>query len=101
MKRFIPLTILTALITLQNCGYRRIGDLTVVSNRNINLQKEYVLIKRDVSEKCKLRKQDALEIAIDKVVEKYEGEYMENLKIYIQKNGGHVKITGDIWGFKK
>lgn len=97
MKRLIIVAI--AIVTLSGC-YRRIGDLNMVSNRNIDSNTEYVLIERGVESKSKTKKQDALEQAIDKAVNKYEGEYLMNCRIYVKKNGRKIKVVGDVWGVK-
>ena len=73
----------------------------MVSNRNIDSSKEYVLIARGVEAKSKTKKQDALENAIDKVVDKYEGEYIMNCRIYVKRNGKKIKVNGDVYGIKK
>ena len=78
--------------------YRRIGDLNMVSNRNIDSSKEYVLVARHVEAKANARGQDALEKAIDKAVESVYGEYMMNVQIYVKRNGGKVKVVGDVYG---
>lgn len=79
--------------------YTRIADLNVISNRNYESNANYVLIKRDVTAKANTKRRDALEISIDKAVEKYEGEHMRNVKIYISAT--HIKVEGDVWGLKK
>ena len=83
------------------CGsYERIGDLTMISNRNVDSDKEYVLIKRDVESKAKAKNNDPLEIAIYNITESYKGEYLKNVKIYLKSNGKKLKVKGDVWGLK-
>jgi len=96
MKKSITLVVLTML--LSSC-YTRIADLTVVSNRNVQNMESYHLIERNVSGSEKIKKNDALEIALDEAVESVEGEIMMNAKIYIRKDGRKIKIVGDVWGF--
>jgi hypothetical protein len=89
------------LTTLTSCGsYVRIGDLTGISNRNIDNSEQYVLIERDVESVAKSEK-DALEQAVDNMTKEYEGEFLRNAKIYVKSNGKKVKVIGDVWGIQK
>ena len=88
------------LILMTGCVYHRIGDLTMISNRNIDSSKEYVLIQRNVEGKAKMKKGDALERAIDVATEDYNGEYLMNVKVYVKNNGKKIKVIGDVWGDK-
>jgi hypothetical protein len=90
----------TILLFMSSCAYQRIGDLTMVSNRNVNSGKEYVLIQRNAEGKAKMKKDDALERAIDAATEKYNGEYLMNVKVYVKNNGKKIKVEGDVWGLK-
>lgn len=93
--------IILILITLflSSCGWNRIGDLTMVSNRNVDSSKQYSLIERSVVGKAKTKEDDALERAIDQCTEKNKGEYLMNAKIYVKDNGKWIKVEGDVWGF--
>ena len=84
---------------MSSCYYR-IGDLTMVSNRNIDSKKEYILIQRNAKGKARKKKGDALEQAIDNTTEAYKGEYLMNAKIYVKRNGKKIKVEGDVWGIK-
>ena len=100
MKKIIAIMLL-ALVTF-SCGYKRIGDLTMVSNRNVDKSANYVLLQRDVEVKIKTKKKDYLELAIDEAVQNVEGgEYMMNVKLFIKRNGKKIKVQGDVWGLKK
>ena len=89
------------LATLTSCGsYVRIGDLTGISNRNIDNSEQYVLLERDVESVAKSEK-DALEQAVDNMTKEYEGEFLRNAKIYVKSNGKKVKVVGDVWGIQK
>ena len=78
------------------------GDLTMISNRNVDKSANYVLLARDVEQKIKTKKKDYLELAIDEAVQSVEGgEYMMNVKLFIKKNGKKIKVQGDVWGLKK
>lgn len=87
-------------LTLSSCGtWKRIGDLNMISNRNIETSKEYVLVERNASAKARMNKSDALETAIDEITEEFNGEYLMNAKIYIR--GSIVKVEGDVYALKK
>ena len=85
-------------VTLTSCGsWVRIGDLTSISNRNLDDSKTYVLLNREVEETAD-SDSDALEQAIDNLTKKYEGEFLRNVKVYVKSNGKKVKVVGDVWG---
>ncbi len=89
------------LSTLTSCGsYTRIGDLTGISNRNIDDSKQYVLIERDV-ENIVSSEHDAMEQAVDNITKEHNGEFLRNVKIYVKSNGKKVKVVGDVWGVQK
>lgn len=86
--------------TLVSCGsWVRIGDLTSISNRNLDDSKNYILLNREV-EGIADADSDAMEQAIDNLTKKYEGEFLRNAKIYVKSNGKKVKVTGDVWGIQ-
>ncbi|WP_046746257.1 hypothetical protein [Kordia zhangzhouensis] len=86
-------------LMLVSCGnYIRIGDLTAISNRNLDDSQNYVLLKRDVEAIAKSKNDDALEQAVDNLTKEYEGEFLRNAKIYVKDNGKKVKVIGDVWG---
>ena len=94
MKKIAMFSI--GIVMLTGC-YQRIGDLTIISNRNIDSKTNYQLIERYKTAKAK--SQDALEQAIDKAVKEVDGgEFLKNVKIYVKNNGRKVKIEGDVWG---
>ena len=98
MKRIFLIAL--GIVFLTSCvSYSRIGDLTMISNRNIDSHGKYVLIKRNAEGIAKEENNDALERAIDAATKKYDGEYMMNVKIYIKDNGTTIKVVGDVWGF--
>jgi hypothetical protein len=88
------------LLFMTSCAYQRIGDLTMISNRNVDSGKDYVLIQRNAEGKAKMKKDDALERAIDAATEEYNGEYLMNVKVYVKSNGKKIKVEGDVWGLK-
>lgn len=87
-------------ILMTSCAYQRIGDLTMISNRNVDSGEEYVLIQRSAEGKAKMKKDDALERAVDVATEEYKGEYLMNVKVYVKNNGKKIKVEGDVWGLK-
>lgn len=97
MKRSL-LILLFASILFSSCGYRRLADLNMVSNRNTQTNIQYEEIQRGVEVKVKVRDDNALEKAIDKATEEFKGEYMMNVQIYLSKNNKRMKIIGDVWG---
>lgn len=99
MRNLKNLLLLIGVIVFASCSqYQRIGDLTIISNRNINTNENYVLIKRGVEAKAKMKNDDALENAIDNLADAYNGEYIMNAKIYVKDNGKKIKVVGDVWG---
>ena len=97
-RTIVAMTMTVLTITMTGC-YMRIGDLTIVANRNIDSKTNYQLIERYKTAKTRGTNQDALEQAIDKAVKEVEGgEFLKNVKIYVKNNGRKVKIEGDVWG---
>ncbi len=72
----------------------------MISNRNIDSSKEYVLIERNAEGIAKAENNDALERAIDNITDEFKGEYLMNVRIYVKNNGKKVKVSGDVWGLK-
>ncbi len=82
--------------------WTRIGDLSMISNRNIDSSKEYDLLAREVKGIARRGKgSDALERALDKVTVEHKGEYLMNAKIYVKNNGKKIKVVGDVYGIKE
>lgn len=102
MKKSGILLMTFTVLSLSSCiGYRRMGDLTMISNRNVNSNQNYVLLKRDVEVKIRTKKKDFMEIAIDEIVSSVQGgEYLMNTKLFLKKNGKKFKLVGDVWGVK-
>ena len=99
-RRWLPFFFVLFLTCSCN-SYRRLGDLTLVSNRNFDSSIEYVELEREVEVKVRLSKIDPLEQAIDKATEMAQGEHLRNVKIYLKRNGRKIKIRGDVWGIKQ
>jgi hypothetical protein len=102
-------------ISLSSC-WVRLGDLNMISNRNINTKTEYVELKRTVTAKSSKRTTysqstngwtgeknysennvSPLEQAVDNCVRKIPGgEYLMNATI--EKKGKKYRVTADVWG---
>lgn len=96
MKRIALFTV--AIMLLASCGYKRMGSLTMVSTRNVESSIQYVELARKVEGKTKLKRDDALQEAIDEAVNSVPGgEYMTNVVVYI-KGDRMIKVTGDVYG---
>ena len=96
MKNKILLFGLT--LSLASCGsWNRIGDLTTIGNRNVDDSKKYTLLTREVEAKAEADS-DALEQAVDNLTQKYQGEFLRNVQVYVKSHGKQVQIIGDVWG---
>lgn len=94
--------ILCLAMALQSC-WVRLGDLTVLSNRNYDRSEKYVELQRGVRAKGKRKghAQGALEVAVDKAVSQVPGgEYLSNVTVETNLTGKKVRVTGDVWGKK-
>jgi len=90
---------LAFILMLTACKWQRLGDMTMISNRNLANLSEDVELKRYVEMKVKTSKGDALEHAVDEAVKTVpNGEYLKNVKIYLSGSGKKLKIEGDVWG---
>lgn len=96
MKRIAFVALSALLVSCKS--WVRIGDLTAISNRNVDGSKTYVLISRDVEAQASSQTGDALEQAIDELTKKYEGEFVRNAKVYVRDDGKKVRVVGDVWG---
>jgi len=101
MKKLLLVLILPLTINV-SCAYKRIGDFTMVSNRNVDKSTNYVLLEREVTKKMKTNKKDFLELAVDDAVRGVNGgEYLMNVKLFISSNGKKLKLVADVWGIKE
>jgi len=93
------LIILLAIVVFDSCAYRRIGQLTMISTRNVDSKTDYKLIKKEAVGIAKLKHNDAFQEAVDDAVKQSpDGEFMKNVIVYLKRNGRKIKIEGDIWG---
>ncbi|MEZ4885412.1 MAG: hypothetical protein R3E32_11840 [Chitinophagales bacterium] len=96
-KLLIP--ILCIFLLSSSCAYKRIGDLTQISSRNIDSAQDYQLIQRYVKGVSKVSNGNPLEQAVEVAVKSIEGgEYLQNVKVFVKGNGKKVKVEGDVWG---
>lgn len=99
-KQIKTIAILLTAITLTSC-YTRIGKMTVISTRNMDFTKEYVLLSKDVVGKAKTKKNEALEVAVDKAVHQFPtGEFMKNCTVEVSNSGKKIRVVGDVWGYE-
>lgn len=111
MKKILVLSIGVAL--LSSCiQVKPIGDLTMISTRNIDRSMEYSLVKnyQGLSKKQKRKsKSKDIEEAVNVTVKSTPGgEYLTNVKLYIVINPWRFRevfrqtyvVEGDVWGFK-
>ena len=91
--------LLTLILALSGC-WMRIGDLTMISTRNVDSKTDYELLQRYSVGKGKKKKgRDPLDQAVDKAVRGIPGgEFLKNIKIYVKQGGRKIKVEGDVWG---
>ena len=98
-KTILIASILFSSLMLTSC-WSRMGRLNIVSTRNMDSKTDYVLLSKDVRGKAKSKKQDPIEIAIDKAVKQYPtGEFMKNVVIEVNASGKKIRVVGDVWGY--
>lgn len=98
MKTLSAITLLAVFI-LTGCSFVRIGNLTMASTRNVDTKTEYKILQKGVEGKAKVKKDNALQEAIENAVKKLpDGEFMKNVTVYMKSNGKVMKVVGDVWG---
>lgn len=90
------------LTVLTGCSsYRQIGQLNMISIRNISHGSEYELLQRNVGgspEEIKTSRHKTIDEAINYTVREIPGgEYLMNVKVYAVK-GKRYAAEGDVWG---
>lgn len=106
MKNILLLLILG--LSLSGClGVKQIGDVNIISNRNVELKNgDYELIssyagsssKRELKKEFRKVKAKNIDQALSHVLRNTPGgEFVANAKIYLL-NGSYFVIQGDIWG---
>lgn len=95
----MKVALLIALTALCSSCYNRIGDLSLMSNRNFDKSENYALLKQGVEAKVKTKKKDIVSNAVDKATNSVVGgEYLQNVSLWISLNGKKMRIKGDVWG---
>jgi len=83
------------MILLNSCRVF-LGDLTMISTRNVDPNAKYIELKRYANGKSR-RFETGIESAVnDAVKSAYGGEFMKNVSIY--KRGKKILVEGDVWG---
>jgi hypothetical protein len=91
MSKFTLIALVAGIISIQSCtSVKQIGDINMVSSRNVDKTMDYVLLrsymggnKKEIKDSKKL-KIGSLENAINKVVKETPGgEFLKNVKIYL------------------
>lgn len=101
MKKRNLLAALSLTLFATGCA-NRLGDLTLVSNRNYDKSVNYELLQREVQVKVKTKKNDVLERAVDKATSSVPGgEYLQNVSIWVSPSGKKLKLKGDVYGIKQ
>lgn len=86
------------LIALSSCSHR-LGDLTILSNRNVDSSVKYTCLQREVAVKMRTKKNDVLERAVDKATSSVEGgEYLMNVTLWVSSSGKKLRLKGDVYG---
>jgi hypothetical protein len=111
-SKFLSTTLLISII-FSSCS-QRIGDLTLISNRNVEFQKKHIELKRGVIGKsAKLRLfgftfgKPNIEEALDNAIMKQgTGEYLKNATVsiywhwFLIYGTKGIKIQGDLMGYE-
>lgn len=99
MKKIIYSALFLVCTLLISGCYYRIGELTMISTRNVDSKTDYQLIEKYVKGKAKSNQGNALNIAVDDAVRSVpEGEFLRNVRVYVRQNGRKIKVEGDVWG---
>jgi len=99
------LLFLCAIVLLVSCvTTQQIGDINMISTRNIESNVNYVLLKSYMGaskQEIRKTKSETIEDAIDQVVKSTPGgEYLKNVKLYMVSKGKkkYLAVEGDVWG---
>jgi hypothetical protein len=101
IKNFLSASIFSFVLTGCTVNAKLIGEINMISNRNIDHNTEYQLLSRYqganrnqmMSSRC-VNIQDAINQTVKEVP---GGEYLMNAKIYLVNNMYYV-VEGDVWG---
>lgn len=82
-------------------SFREIGEINMISNRNIERNLDYKLLTTysgGSQHELKKSKAPSIQEAVDKTVKKIPGgEFLMNAKVYIV-NDKYFAVEGDVWG---
>lgn len=104
-KTIFLFTILATLICTQSFAGKPklVGQLNMISTRNIDSGENYVLLKRGTNDSKKAFKQTkakTIDGAIQNAVADVPGgEFMKNVKLY--SDGSNYSVIGDVWGISE
>jgi hypothetical protein len=90
-------------LLFSSCGptFKMIGEVNMISNRNIDMKTEYVLISSyagGTDREIKRSQATTIDEALNNTVGKTPGgEFIMNVKIYYVE-GGHYAVVGDVYG---
>jgi hypothetical protein len=109
MKKNIIIFSASTLALLSSCStVIDLGKLNMISNRNIDSQTEYALIKnyaggspKEIKKALKKTKAITLDAAVDETVRNVAGgEFLKNVKVYgvKKKDKMFLLVEGDVWG---
>jgi hypothetical protein len=108
-KLLLSVLVLTCLGLITSCmSVREIGDLNMISTRNVDSKADYVLLRNymgGTKKELKRSKAKSLDNAIDNVVKQTPGgEFVKNAKMYLVKKkfskSIYYAVEGDIWGLQ-
>ncbi len=105
-KRLLGVAIISLiLISCQSIKVVQIGQLNMISNRNIDHSQNYHLIQTYVgasNEERKKSRAETIQQAIDETVQNVQGgEYIMNARIYmvmVSSEHQYYSVEGDVWG---
>lgn len=104
LKEIAAIFIITSLVAgaLTSCiSTKQIGDLNMISTRNVETKTDYVLIRNymgGTKKELKRSKAKDLKDAVNNLVKQTPGgEFVKNAKVYLV-NGKYYAVEGDIWG---
>ncbi len=80
---------------------KRIGSTNMISNRNVESNYKYILLKSYVGgtdKEIQNSKSKSIEEAVDSLVKQTPGgEFLKNVKVY-QIDNTYFAVEGDVWG---
>ena len=104
MKSMLKFSCVALCIMAMSSCWTKLGDFTVISNRTIENDKEYIELARFIKGKGRQKKKQAgaMEVAVENIIKDVPGgEYLKNAEVYITWGGKYVRVTADVWGLKQ